>query len=174
MIDINIFPGRFSPFHLGHLKCCQDGMDKNGCPSVIFYISNTKFDQRHPFSDKIIENELNIVKETYPGLIQDIIWIKRPMPTLLCRLLYERGYSPKLWLAGSDRINNYKNLIQEDKIKEEFGFNPLEFFETKRYCSATDIRKAILDNNLDYYLTYMPKNTGPMFNIFKEELLKIK
>ena len=173
MEEVNIFPGRFEPFHLGHLTACMDAGAINLCSTVIFYILNEKFDFEHPFSNELIEKELNIIKDSYGGLIRDIIWIRRPMPNLLCRLLHERGMVPKLWLAGSDRIESYKKLIQGDKIRSEFGFEPPELIETKRYCSATDVRNALLANDWKNYWTRMPECTHDLYDEFREQILKI-
>ena len=41
---VNIFCGRFQPFHKGHLKCCEDAYKKNGYPVFIFYVPNKQFD----------------------------------------------------------------------------------------------------------------------------------
>ena len=52
---VNLFAGRFQPFHSGHLQCCEDAYKENGLPVVIMYIHNDKFDSKKPFDDTIIE-----------------------------------------------------------------------------------------------------------------------
>lgn len=173
LTKINVFPGRFQPFHNGHLQACKDAYEENGLKTVIMYIHNEKFDAHKPFDDKLIEKELEIIKKN-EECIQDVIWLRRPMPTLVCRILVENGYDPQLWLAGEDRIENYKKLIQYDKIKSEFGINGPEFYETKRYGSATAVRAAIKEDNEEEFKKLMPKGTDKLWDEFKEALASIK
>lgn len=173
MKKVNVFPGRFQPFHLGHLKACKDAQKENGLSTVIMYIHNEKFDLRKPFTDGMIERELNIVKE-WEDCIEDVIWLNRPWPTLVCRVLLEHGYEPILWLAGEDRINSYKNMVQKDKIRNELNINPPEFYLTNRYGSATKVRESLMNNDLISYLNMMPENTEHLFDEFREQLLNIK
>lgn len=172
MKKINVFTGRFQPFHNGHLQACKDAMKENGLPTVVMYIHNDKFDERKPFNDEIIEKELNIIKN-WEDCIEDVIWLNRPLPTLVCRVLLEHGYEPILWLAGEDRINNYKNMVQEDKIRNELKIEPPTFYLTNRYTSATIVREAIKNNDIITFLNNMPDNTDLLFDEFKEQLNKI-
>lgn len=173
MKKVNVFPGRFQPFHRGHLQVCKDAMKENGYPTVVMYIHNEKFDNRKPFSDDIIQRELNMIKN-WEDCIEDAIWLNRPWPTLVCRILLEHGYEPVLWLAGEDRIDNYKNMVQEDKIRNELKIEPPTFYLANRYGSATDVREAIKNDDLITYLNLMPETTGDLFDEFREQLLKIK
>ena len=58
---VNIFCGRFQPFHKGHLKCCEDAYKENGYPVFIFYTPNKQFDDRKPFDDELLEEEYDIL-----------------------------------------------------------------------------------------------------------------
>lgn len=169
---VNVFPGRFQPFHKGHLQACKDALKENGFPTVIMYIHNDKFDSRKPFCDSLIEKELNLIKKE-EDCIQDVIWLNKPWPTLVCRILIEHGYEPVLWLAGADRIDSYKKMIQKDKIRNELNIEPPEFYLTNRYYSATDIRKAIKNEDISSYLGNMPIGTECLYNEFKEQLNKV-
>ena len=173
LTKINVFPGRFQPFHSGHLQACKDAFEENGLKTVIMYIHNEKFDARKPFSDDLIKKELEIIKKN-EECIEDVIWLSRPMPTLVCRVLVENGYDPVLWLAGEDRIDNYKKLIQYDRIQSEFGIKGPEFYETKRYGSATAVRAAIKEDNEEEFKKLMPKGTDKLYQEFKTALSSIK
>lgn len=172
MKQVNIFPGRFEPFHSGHLQAIKDAYNENGLSTVVLYIHNDKFDLHKPFDDSIIEREVNLIKES-EKCIEDVIWIRRPWPTLICRVLLEHGYLPIMWLAGTDRINSYKNMVQEDKIRNELKIEPPSFYLTNRYSSATDVREAILNNDFETYKRLMPVQAECLFNDFREQLLKI-
>ena len=88
---VNIFPGRFQPFHSGHLKACEDAFKKNGLPVYIMYIHNEKFDSRKPFDDELTKKELERLVDKYE-YIEGINWIRRPMPMTICRVCIENGY----------------------------------------------------------------------------------
>ena len=118
---VNLFAGRFQPFHNGHLQCCKDAFEKNGLPTVIMFIHNEKFDKKKPFSDDLIEKELNIIKKN-EKCIKDIIWLRFPQPVRMCRVLKDMGYEAELWLAGEDRIESYKKQLNNkalDTIKND-------------------------------------------------------
>lgn len=172
MKKVNVFPGRFQPFHNGHLQACRDAMKENEFPTVVMYIHNEKFDSRKPFSDDFIERELNLIKKS-ENCIEDVIWLNKPWPTLVCRVLLEHGYEPVLWLAGADRINSYKNMVQENKIRNELKIEPPQFYLTNRYGSATAVREAILSDDIDKFKELMPIEAHDLYNEFREQLLKI-
>lgn len=170
---VNIFPGRFQPFHNGHLKACEDAFKKNGLPVYIMYIHNEKFDSRKPFDDELTKKELERLVDKYE-YIEGINWIRRPMPMTICRVCIENGYEPVLWLAGEDRIDGYKKLMKGKSIKDELGIDEPEFYITKRYGSATDVREAIKNDDEEKFKELMPKEAHDLFSEFKKQISSIK
>ena len=170
---VNIFPGRFQPFHSGHLKACEDAFKKNGLPVYIMYIHNEKFDSRKPFDDELTKKELERLVDKYE-YIEGINWIRRPMPMTICRVCIENGYEPVLWLAGEDRIDGYKKLMKGKSIKDELGIDEPEFYITKRYGSATDVREAIKNDDEEKFKELMPKEAHDLFSEFKKQISSIK
>ena len=76
-----------------------------------------------------------------------------------------------LWLAGEDRIESYKKQLNKtsiDKIENELAVP--ELYQTKRYGSATAIRKTIEEDNFTEFKKLMPKGTDK----FKEQYFNIK
>ena len=169
---VNIFCGRFQPFHKGHLKCCEDAFKKNGYPVFIFYTPNKQFDNRKPFDDKLLEEEYDILVKNY-DYIEGYDWMQFPQPVRMCRVLKEKGYEGYLWIAGEDRIDNYKKLLNQssiNKIQTELEVNVPEIYLSNRYGSATEVREAIKTNNKKRYMELMPKGTENLFNKFKEQI----
>ncbi len=173
---VNLFAGRFQPFHSGHLQCCEDAYKENGLPVVIMYIHNDKFDSKKPFDDTIIERELEIIRKNY-NFIEAVLWLRLPQPVRMCRVLQEEGYQPVLWLSGEDRIDNYKKMLNKsacDKIENELNMQVPELYQTNRYSSATAVRQALKDDNKDEYIKLMPKGTDILYDEFKEQINMVK
>ena len=169
---VNIFCGRFQPFHKGHLKCCEDAYKKNGYPVFIFYVPNKQFDIRKPFDDKLLEKEYNILTKEY-DYIEGFDWMQFPQPVRMCRVLKENGYEAVLWLSGEDRVDNYKKLLNQkaiNSITNELQVNVPEIFITNRYESATEVREAIKNDNKKRYIELMPNGTENLYNEFKEQI----
>lgn len=74
MEKVNIFAGRFRPFHNGHLQCCQDAFNENGLQTVIMFMHNDKFDKKKQFNDELIKEELEIIKRN-EKCIKDTVWL---------------------------------------------------------------------------------------------------
>lgn len=174
MKQINVFCGRFQPFHLGHLKCCEDAYKLNGLSTFIFYIPNKQFDNRKPFSDELLEREYQILVNNY-NFIEGFDWMMNPQPVRMCRVLKEKGYESILWLCGEDRLDNYQKLLNQnskDKIKNELQVNIPEIYLTNRYLSATEVRNYIIEDNINEYNKSMPNGTDILYNDFRTEILK--
>lgn len=171
--EVNIFPGRFQPFHNGHLQAIKDAYNENGLPTVIMYMKTTKQDERKPFNDSLIEEELNVIKESNKEYIKDVIWLSKPMPTIICRVLKENNYEGNLWIAGEDRISKYSSLIIPQKINELHVKIP-KLWQSKRYSSATEVRRHIKESNIDKFKELMPKESWYMFEKFKSQINSLK
>lgn len=173
---VNLFAGRFQPFHAGHLQCCSDAFKENGYPTVIMYIHNEKFDEKKPFDDSVIEKELEIVKKNC-DFIEDVMWLKFPQPVRMCRVLQENGYQPVLWLSGEDRIENYRKMLNPtavNKIQTELNMEVPELYQTKRYGSATAVRNAIKNNDKEEFKKLMPAGTDVLWNELVKQIQAIK
>lgn len=168
MKQVNIFCGRFQPFHKGHLNGIEEAYKKNGLKTVLLVIHNRKFDKKKPFSDELIGKEINTINSKY---IEDVIWVNWPMPAMFTKECRKKGYEPVLWLAGHDRIEDYKKLLQSKQYKEVEA--NIEMFEIPRVTSATEVRQAIKNDDINKYKELMPQGTDKLFDEFKDEISKI-
>lgn len=172
---VNIFLGRFQPFTKGHLKVLELGKQENNLPTVILMIQNTKMDEKHPFSDDLIKKEMEIIKSEYKDIIKDILYVKSADILAFGELLHDNNYEPVLWLTGTDRLIPYTKMAE--KYKEQAGFiSDFKTFEIKRGdedISATKVRNAIKNNDINEYKNLMPKNTDKLFNELKTALENI-
>lgn len=177
MKKVNICLGRFMPFTKGHYKMIEYGLKHNGLPTVIFMISNNKMDKKHPFSDELIQKEMDMLKKSLKG-IEDIVYVNSANIVKLGSWCYENNYEPQLWITGSDRLATYKRQAENPKYKEKLHlpdtFTTLEVPRTDDDISATKVREAIMNNDLEAFKKMMPEGTEKLFDEFKEALSKIK
>ena len=177
MKKINICLGRFMPFTKGHYKMIEYGLKHNGLPTVVFMISNNKMDKKHPFSDELMKKEMDMLKKSLKG-IEDTVYVSSANLRKLGQWCYENDYEPQLWITGSDRLADYKRQA-ENPIYQERGhfpssFTTLEVPRTDEDISATKVREAIINDDLDTFKKMMPKGTEKLFNEFKEALSQVK
>ena len=177
MKNVNICLGRFMPFTKGHYKMIEYGLKHNGLPTVIFMISNKKMDKKHPFSDELIQKEMNILKKSLNG-IENTAYVSSADIVKLGQWCYENNYEPQLWITGSDRLAAYKRQAENPKYQDlghfPSSFTTLEVPRTDEDISATKVREAIMNDDLDTYKKMMPKGTEKLFDEFKEALSRVK
>ena len=174
MKKVNIIIGRFQPITLGHMKIVEQMYNENNLPTIFCMVSNKKFDSKHPFSDDIISEELDIIMKN-DKQVAGYIWITNADIVKCGEKLHEAGYEPLLWGCGTDRYDSYKK--QADKYKEKAGLLPeFDVFEVKRTdddISATKVRNAIKENDINTFNKMMPKGTDKLFDQMKNALSEI-
>ena len=177
MKKVNICLGRFMPFTNGHYKMIEYGLKHNGLPTVIFMISNKKMDKKHPFSDELIQKEMDMLKKSLKG-IENTVYVSSADIVKLGQWCYENNYEPQLWITGSDRLAAYKRQAENPKYQDlghfPSSFTTLEVPRTDEDISATKVREAIMNDDLDTYKKMMPKGTEKLFDEFKEALSRVK
>ena len=176
MKQVNMTIGRFQPFTKGHLQMCKDGYEKNNLPCVIMMIENKKYDEKHPFSDKLMKKEIELIKMRYK-FIEDVIPVKSADIVKAGQALYDSGYEPQLWLCGDDRVSQYDRMISKEQYRID-GHLP-EGFATytgkgrTEGVSGTAAREALKNDDLQAFKRIMPEGTDRLFNDMRDELLKV-
>lgn len=177
MKKVNICLGRFMPFTKGHYKMIEYGLKHNGLPTVIFMISNKKMDKKHPFSDELIQKEMDMLKKSLKG-IENTAYVSSADIVKLGQWCYENNYEPQFWITGSDRLAAYKRQAENPKYQDlghfPSSFTTLEVPRTDEDISATKVREAIMNDDLDTFKKMMPEGTEKFFDEFKEALSEIK
>ena len=177
MKEVNICLGRFVPFTNGHYKMIEYGLKHNGLPTVIFMISNKKMDKKHPFSDELIQKEMDMLKKSLKG-IENTVYVSSADIVKLGQWCYENNYEPQLWITGSDRLAAYKRQAENPKYQDlghfPSSFTTLEVPRTDEDISATKVREAIMNDDLDTFKKMMPEGTEKLFDDFKEALSQVK
>jgi nicotinamide mononucleotide adenylyltransferase len=181
MEKVNIILGRFQPFTDGHLKMIEAGYRENGFPTVILQIPNKKFDERHPFSDELIKEEIDMIRSSVKNTIIDHFYIINADIAKIASICHEHDYEPVLWLCGSDRYEAYSKQANNKKYKSDNDLLPeFKCFEIKRDdddISASKVREAIKNDDFTTYIEMMPGIFMWYTNIwdkFKEELKNLE
>ena len=177
MKKVNICLGRFMPFTKGHYKMIEYGLKQNGLPTVIFMISNKKMDKKHPFSDELMKKEMDMLKKSLEG-IENTVYVSSADIVKLGQWCYENNYEPQFWITGSDRLAAYKRQAENPKYQDlghfPSSFTTLEVPRTDEDISATKVREAIMNDDLDTFKKMMPNGTEKLFDEFKEALSQVK
>lgn len=176
MQKVNICLGRFMPFTKGHYKMIEYGLKENNLPTVIFMITNTKMDKKHPFSDELIQKEMEEIKDSCPGIVETV-YVKSADIVKLGQWCFEHDYEPQFWITGSDRLAAYKRQAENPKYQDAghftSTFTTLEVPRTDEDISATKVRNAIANDDIEEFKKMMPAGSEKLFYEFKEALSKV-
>jgi nicotinic acid mononucleotide adenylyltransferase len=174
MIPAVITTGRFNPVTRGHTVLIQILIDeakrKNAKP-LIFIIDAEKTGKdknRNPLTGS---QRLEILKSLYPNVTVDVV--SNPVEAL--DVLDVQGMSPIVWIAGSDRVSDYRKLLDYVDIKT------CEVLEVDRDIgeaagvSATIAKNAVKANDLKLFKAMMPENlnnqvVADIFEKIREQL----
>lgn len=183
MKKVNITIGRFQPFHKGHKLMLEEMYKENGLPTVIFYITNTKYDKRHPFSDDITEKTIKESLKLDSKLFADCFPVRTANIVHIGEVLYNNNYEAVLFGCGSDRADTYKKQVDNPKYREQGHFtDDFKLFTMKRNessneldgLSATKVRETIKNDDYDTFCKMMSVKDKSLYNKMREEILSIK
>ena len=172
---VNMFVGRFQPFTLGHAKVVETIHKQNGYPVVIFLIkSKTKKAEdafKRPYDEDTQLDMIQKLKSSYP--IEDVFIL----PTAAIDQMFNAmrpKYEPVLWGTGTDRMKVYGFQVNKDEYRDDLGcredFQLFEIPRTGKNISATQVRNAILDDDLKLFKKLTPKGIHDMYDELKQKL----
>ena len=183
-MPVNIYTGRFQPFHLGHLSNLEEAA-KRGLRTVLCPVmkGSSKSAKDHPF--EAVEGEMfERLKNAYGDLIVEIQPIKNPFVEFWLYPLREKGYEPIMWTTGTDRQPSYEAMIE--KYKDKYGL--VDGFEVVGIdkdmdaeggsatdtgkISGTGIRKCLVDGDEEGFRRQMPKCLWDMYGKMREIMLQ--
>ena len=133
-------------------------------------------DKKHPFSDELIQKEMDMLKKSLKG-IENTVYVSSADIVKLGQWCYENNYEPQLWITGSDRLAAYKRQAENPKYKERLHlpdtFTTLEVPRTDEDISATKVRNAIANDDIEEFKKMMPAGSEKLFDEFKEALSQV-
>lgn len=179
-MPVNVYTGRFQPFHLGHLSNLEEAA-KRGLRTVICPVmkGKTTKPEDHPFEE--LDNEiLQRIKSAYGDLVVDVIPIKNAFVEFWLNPLREAGYEPITWTTGMDRKPAYDAMIE--KYKDKYGLvNDFEVIglakdvdaeggsaDDTSGISGTAVRKCLVNGDEEGFRRQMPKCLWDMYPAMRE------
>lgn len=178
---INIVIGRFQPFTVGHKSLILNLYKENRLPCCICYIDNKKTDNRHPFSNDLVEQciDASFTDKEKSKYLADIPYMKVKNANIveIGQMLYDNNLEPVLLACGPDRYNSYKKMADNPKYRDmgklPDDFDVIVLDRDENSVSGTLTRKAIKDDDIESInkMTDYSKNlTKQSFDILIGEL----
>lgn len=164
-----IFPGRFQPMHLGHIKAFEKAYKVFGVKVIPIQIISNNEDSPFPRNllDKIakdVKNEFNFIADVvvYPDGLKTVI------PQMV-KLIRELGYDPIGVACGSDRFKDYQrqvNYLLSDKSDVPTKEFRLEVVDERipNGPSGTKTREALKSDDEKSFSEMVPKSVQKHFN----------
>lgn len=172
---VNMFVGRFQPFTLGHAKVIETIYKENGLPVVIFLVKSKKKKAedafKRPYDEETQMEMLNKLKSTYP--IEDVIILNSGAIDAMFNELRPK-YEPVLWGTGTDRMVSYGYQVNKESYREELDcredFGLFEIKRTGKNISATQVRNAMLDDDVKLFKKLTPPAIHGMYDELQHKL----
>lgn len=161
----DLFLGRFSPFHIGHMKIVEM-MDNDPVVVLVKGKQTAQDKDKNPFS---VEYQQKMIKKVFPSL-EVSVSPNGYLPGIL-GFFRKKGQEITRIFCGTDRIEGYKKAIESANAKMEPEYHYLvEFVETPRVTSATKVREAIRGDDIETFKKLTPKQLHSEFETMKTHL----
>lgn len=142
---VNIFPGRFQPFHNGHLKVIKKMYDQNKKPTVLVVV--TRDDKEHTYNQELHSKIFKDIISKNDEMIKDIVFTKKGWIKDIVSSIRDKDYEPVLWGYGDDRKDNYSTQIADWADKIQSTVKGYHVDRSDDNISSTDIKKKILNGD---------------------------
>ncbi len=172
-----IFPGRFQPFHNGHLAALKKASDIFQLPVVpVQILSKT---DKSPFDDSLLVKIGNAVAKEFKWIAGYSLYPpgqKTVVPQMVKYLREEFDFEPVGMGCGSDRLKAYEPQIKY--LNSEKSDVPVSEPFRLEVCderapggpSGTKVREAIMADDKKTFEAMTPKSVHPFYNELKKAL----
>jgi cytidyltransferase-like protein len=157
------FPGRFQPFHNGHLAALERASKEFGLPVIPLQILSAR--EESPFPDDLLQKMGADVVKANAFIADYFIYPKgdKTVIPLMVKFLREQKYEPFGLGCGSDRLNDYTRQVAFiTSPKTDVVVNPT--FAVKMVdardadgASGTKVREAIKAGDEKAFQQMMPR-----------------
>lgn len=179
--DVLVVPGRYSVPHLGHFELFKKSMELYGKgvkELVIAIVMGGKTSQDKDKNPTNFKERKEIIEKGMKGVSYKVTVIEVPdaFPSGVLHRIREMDKEPIVYVAGEDRFNAYNAIVNKGKEKWNSDLEVKKVPASKRkyteFPRATDVRKAIRDNDEEEYKKMMPKTLHSEFKKLHKILTK--
>jgi hypothetical protein len=134
---------------------------------------------KRPFTNDLIEKELQIVKQSNKKYFEDVIYVKNAYDAIadFAYKVSQGLYEPNYLMCGDDRIDTYTKMIESDKPWKTVDGNECENVLKGKMTvnigkgrtegvSGTAVRASIIKNDKAAFGRLMPNGADRMFDDF--------
>ena len=134
---------------------------------------------KRPFTNALIEKELEIVKQSNKKYFVDVIYVKNAYEAIadFAYKVSQGLYEPQYLMCGDDRVDTYTKMIESDKpwktVDGQECENVLKGKMTVNIgkgrtegVSGTAVRQSIIKGDKSAFAKIMPAGVDGMFNAF--------
>jgi len=175
--DVAIFPGRFQPFHNGHIAALKKTSMTFGVPVIPIQILSVR--DESPFPPELLNKIGKAVQNEFSSWMADYFLYPQDRKTVIPQMvqfLRDKDYYPIAMGAGSDRIKSYESQVKYlNSDKSDVPMNQqfkLEMVDERIVDgpSGTKVREAIQNNDYELFKTLVPKSVHKFYNDLKKYL----
>jgi len=172
--NVGLFIGRFQPFHCGHESIVRKMLEE--CERVIIAIGSAQ-ESNTELNPLRYEYRRLMIQKVFPEYFDRIIIIgitDRTNPSddeswgeYLLNAVYQNiKIKPDVIYQGIENKHNH--------WFDSFNINIINIDRDLLKVSATEIRKAILEEDFDYYKEFMPDNLHSEFKNLRKILKDVE
>lgn len=172
--EVIIFPGRFQPFHNGHIEAFRRASKEFDLP-VLPVVIWTKTSEKSPFDAKLQSKAGSLIAKKFDFIVDPIVYKTVDLPNIVADI-NKKGFTVKGFACGSDRFRSYENQLK--KFKDgKYEVKAVEGFDWKMVDdrdsdgpSATKIREAIKQDNQKEFERGTPTPIHILWKEFKSQI----
>lgn len=170
-----LFPGRFQPMHLGHIKAFEKAYQVFGVKVVVIQIISKNEDS--PFPRTLLEKLATDVKNEF-SFIADVVVYPDNLKTVIPQMvkhIRELGFDPVGLACGSDRFKDYQRQVnyllssKSDVPTEEFRLEVVDE-RIPNGPSGTKTRESLKANDAKSFNEMVPRSVQKHFNELKKHV----
>lgn len=133
---------------------------------------------KRPFTNELVERELEIIKKTNKQYFEDVVYVRNAYEAVadFNQRVSKGEYEPCYLMCGDDRVEAYNKLLSEEVFKTVDGQSTENVLMGKltpnigkgrtKGVSGTDVRNSIITRNQSKFNSIMPSGVSQMFDEF--------
>lgn len=170
--DVCLFPGRFQPYHKGHIAAFKEASKRFKCNIIPIQVLAKK--NPSPFPDDLSSKMSTAIANEFNFILEPLTYQTGYIPAIY-ELVKELGYNPIGIACGSDRVKDYERMakiIEKDFLKDSNNSFKVEMVDERLPGgpSGTKVRIAIKEDNEYDFKKYTPKSIHKYYKEMRKYL----